>query len=368
MDMSGTVVGLLGTPLSNKAFRAEVGIACHTIYLRVSCRCLLHKMTGAGRKRSCMQVPTVIPMAGLRQALQKWSNTSKNGSILLQFREANGQVTYLYKGFFQNLESAAICSSSQVTSIHSTYQEQQDFWLRHMCLGACLGSFALQDAPSAGRSRLPGNDCPSLVRADCHAAPANSSALRAPGPQNQRCSCGGCGGSCQAGCTDQAWNSAAGGVVAIVTGNGNWATGIALCGERTYIVTNAHLLAPRSPAAGSATPDQAYGSVRVQIWPQSQPSMQQKQPIWASAEVLYVFRGPLDLAVLQLSSAERGLVRPLLVRDSPAQAGERIFVIGYPLFPPRHNYGPCMTAGTVSKVCFACNDSPQCWHLESSLD
>jgi S1-C subfamily serine protease len=157
--------------------------------------------------------------------------------------------------------------------------------------------------------------------------------------------------------SDGAMRRAACGVVAIVTDNGTWGSGVTVCSSQGYIVTNAHLLAAtgRAPTegAGGGSVQQSTAQVRVQLWPDMAPSTKQPglaRSVWSAARVLHVFQGPLDLAVLQLRGADRAHLQPLCLRDTPAHPGEPVSVVGFPLVPPRKCMGPFTTAGIVAKV------------------
>ena len=246
---------------------------------------------------------------------------------------------------------------------------------------------------------------------------------------------------------EEAVSAAEGGVVALMTPNGSWASGIVVSAAHGYILTVAHLLSERSqpPAqqpgqrsqpvssqpsrkhshcvlpernrlsegqytqvikqhqCGSAkthseqnclsegldmgcirqhhcssakTHSRRKGDVLVQIQVPEHASHGKDGPIlnrqsgntrlpegrrsmsWASASLIYSFKGPLDVAVLQLddlslsSSLHDVSLRPAGV--NAAGQGERVAVMGFPLLSPRLGLGSCVTAGIIAKVSAVC--------------
>ncbi|KAL4854568.1 Glyoxysomal processing protease [Chlorella vulgaris] len=173
------------------------------------------------------------------------------------------------------------------------------------------------------------------------------------------------------------------GVVAVAVG-GAWASGV-LVSSAGHILTNAHLLpapaeAPRTPQ-GPATADQLQQQPAAAVQ-QAAPLRvllpggaaaavaaggQATQPIWAAADLLYLFRGPLDLAVLQLqpqwrsqphtsspaSPASQGCPWPHLeLSEEAPQPGQAVCVAGFPAFNPQASplSSAILTAGNLAKV------------------
>ncbi|GAB4814878.1 hypothetical protein N2152v2_001924 [Parachlorella kessleri] len=129
---------------------------------------------------------------------------------------------------------------------------------------------------------------------------------------------------------------ALGSIVAVATG-ASWASGVIVT-PQGHVLTNAHLFEPRghlpqaplaqgpagtaaagtaaagsaAAAAGSSPPRRHPPTARVLVRPPPQLQGQQalgqglRRPTWHTAQVLHVFRGPLDLAVLQLRSPGKG--------------------------------------------------------------
>ena len=168
--------------------------------------------------------------------------------------------------------------------------------------------------------------------------------------------------------------AAAQGVVAVAAG-GSWASGV-LVSEAGHILTNAHLLqpaggVPASSSGGSSSPMASSGSGRAAL-PQRQahPPVQVLLPgsaggwgasgggRWATADVLYVFQGPLDLAVLKLrptgwqQQQQQQAWRPLQLSRQPPQPGQAVVVAGFPAFCPRGSPlgGTLLTGGALAKV------------------
>ncbi len=89
---------------------------------------------------------------------------------------------------------------------------------------------------------------------------------------------------------------------------------------------------------------------------------------WTSASLIYSFKGPLDIAVLQLDDlAHSSSLRDVSLRPAGVNAagqGEGVAVMGYPLFSPRLGLGSCVTAGMIAKVSTVCYGSQQAlWKL-----
>lgn len=200
-------------------------------------------------------------------------------------------------------------------------------------------------APAAAHGRAAGGavvlhaDQGALRRQPCHTA---SAASRGYPPDMRRAAA-----------------AAAGSVVAAVAESGDWATAVLASAPRGYLVTNAHLVAPRAPAQEATAPslegdgeEGALGSrLRVQLWHRGGArgggSMR-----WHAARAIFAFRGPLDLAVLQLEdSGALAAAQPLRLSAGPDLApGQPVAVLGFPLFAPRSGLGPCASAGVVTKV------------------
>uniref|UniRef100_A0A0D6QU05 Glyoxysomal processing protease, glyoxysomal n=1 Tax=Araucaria cunninghamii TaxID=56994 RepID=A0A0D6QU05_ARACU len=70
---------------------------------------------------------------------------------------------------------------------------------------------------------------------------------------------------------------------------------------------------------------------------------------WYDARVVYVSKGPLDIALLQLKSVPVHLY-PIVPEEKCPCAGSKAFVIGHGLFGPRSDLCPSVSAGVVAKV------------------
>ena len=85
--------------------------------------------------------------------------------------------------------------------------------------------------------------------------------------------------------------------------------------------------------------------------------------LWASASLIYSFKGPLDIAVLQLDdSSLSSSLHDVSLRPAGASAagqGQRVAVMGFPLLSPRLGLGSCVTAGIIAKVSSVCYRSQQ---------
>uniref|UniRef100_A0A6N2KEV3 Glyoxysomal processing protease, glyoxysomal n=1 Tax=Salix viminalis TaxID=40686 RepID=A0A6N2KEV3_SALVM len=71
--------------------------------------------------------------------------------------------------------------------------------------------------------------------------------------------------------------------------------------------------------------------------------------IWCNAEVVYVCKGPLDVALLQLEHVPDQLC-PTKVDFKTPPLGSKAYIIGHGLFGPRCGSSPSVCSGVVSKV------------------
>ncbi|KAL5575381.1 hypothetical protein UlMin_017080 [Ulmus minor] len=71
--------------------------------------------------------------------------------------------------------------------------------------------------------------------------------------------------------------------------------------------------------------------------------------IWCDARVVYVCKGPLDIALLQLESVPDRLC-PINMDFSCPSMGSKAYVIGHGLFGPRCGFFPSVCSGVVAKV------------------
>ncbi|KAF7149964.1 hypothetical protein RHSIM_Rhsim02G0132600 [Rhododendron simsii] len=71
--------------------------------------------------------------------------------------------------------------------------------------------------------------------------------------------------------------------------------------------------------------------------------------IWCEARVVYISRGPLDIALLQLECVPDHLC-PIVQDFACPSPGSKVFVIGHGLFGPRCDFAPSACVGVVAKV------------------
>ncbi|XP_028776760.1 glyoxysomal processing protease, glyoxysomal isoform X1 [Neltuma alba] len=81
-----------------------------------------------------------------------------------------------------------------------------------------------------------------------------------------------------------------------------------------------------------------------------------KPCIWCNAKVVYVCKGPWDVALLQLESIPDQLA-PIVMNFSWPSMGSKAYVIGHGLFGPRCGFFPSVCSGVVAKVIEA--ETPQ---------
>ena len=134
-------------------------------------------------------------------------------------------------------------------------------------------------------------------------------------------------------------------VCLITVDNGVWASGV-LLNDQGLILTNAHLLEPWR--FGKKTTDPFIGGEpgghKWSLMPRGSRKicvrLDQKNPwIWCDAKVIYVCKGPLDVALLQLESVPDQLC-PIIMDFSRPSIGSKAYVIGHGLFGPRCGISP----------------------------
>ncbi|CAA6671976.1 unnamed protein product [Spirodela intermedia] len=142
-------------------------------------------------------------------------------------------------------------------------------------------------------------------------------------------------------------------IVLITMGDEAWASGI-LVNKHGLILTNAHLLEPwrfedmlsliqKMKNHYSLGPGyKGYKRIRVRL--------NHTEPlIWSDAHVVYVSKGPLDIALLQLDLVPQRL--HLIVPDFVCpSAGSRVHAIGHGPFGPRSDIRPYVSSGVVTKI------------------
>ncbi|CAK9238521.1 unnamed protein product [Sphagnum troendelagicum] len=81
-----------------------------------------------------------------------------------------------------------------------------------------------------------------------------------------------------------------------------------------------------------------------------------QQHSWHAAHPIYVSRGPLDIALLQLELPPQGLC-PIVPEKECPTPGSTAVVLGHGLFGPRSELCPSVSAGVVARVVKACSTS-----------
>ncbi|OMO65200.1 hypothetical protein COLO4_31438 [Corchorus olitorius] len=71
--------------------------------------------------------------------------------------------------------------------------------------------------------------------------------------------------------------------------------------------------------------------------------------VWCEAKVVYISKGPLDVALLQLDSIPYKL-SPIVVDFAQPSLGSKAYVIGHGLLAPRCGFSPSVCSGVVAKV------------------
>nr|CAD1819129.1 unnamed protein product [Ananas comosus var. bracteatus] len=184
------------------------------------------------------------------------------------------------------------------------------------------------------------------------------------------------------------WKMAISSVALITVGDGAWASGIVL-NNRGLVLTNAHLLEPWRFGRNSLGPTNKSHNVSSHGEEHSskdgfefmvpsimegsipfgdskhQSSLQNsgyksygkilvrldytESHVWSDAGVVYVSKGPLDVALLQLETLPSQLfaIKPKFACPS---AAEPVHVIGHGLLGPRPGFGSSISRGVVSNV------------------
>ncbi|CAD6333339.1 unnamed protein product [Miscanthus lutarioriparius] len=186
-------------------------------------------------------------------------------------------------------------------------------------------------------------------------------------------------------------------VVLVTVGDTSWASGIVL-NKRGLVLTNAHLLEPwrfgrTSPSdlQASFTGEHLNAGENKSLQPQGKFSNEDavnhkvslfnlgfkrekrisvrldhaERQIWCNASVVFISKGPLDVALLQIDKVpiELNTIRPEFVCPT---AGSSVYVVGHDLFGPRSGLCSSLSSGVVSKVVQI--PSNQLSHLASALE
>ncbi|KAL1560248.1 glyoxysomal processing protease, glyoxysomal-like isoform X1 [Salvia divinorum] len=182
----------------------------------------------------------------------------------------------------------------------------------------------------------------------------------------------------------------------ITTDDGSWASGV-LLNKQGLVLTNAHLLEPWRFGKAASTSDRNERRSEVSIIPNVHMMLEKiniekssqnllatnlkaadislknddglyrfslakinhrnirvrldfMEPwIWTDARIVYVSKGPLDVALLQLEIAPDQLCPISMDVDCPS-SGSEAFVIGHGLFGPRCDFLPSACLGVIAKV------------------
>jgi Trypsin-like peptidase domain len=177
---------------------------------------------------------------------------------------------------------------------------------------------------------------PTLVKAQTSAPD-----LATPGPAPQ----GPCSGASMA----EAVAAVRSSIVAVMAASGAWATGVLMSSDG-LILTNAHLLQSRKGSDRQSVPkDAVRGGNGPPVWPLVRvllASPGTAPASWAPGEVVYVFSGPLDLAVLRLLTVPPGGLRPISLKVLP----ECHLSQGIALMPSLSRYCPNALMPLLSRV------------------
>ncbi|XP_010460619.1 PREDICTED: glyoxysomal processing protease, glyoxysomal [Camelina sativa] len=186
----------------------------------------------------------------------------------------------------------------------------------------------------------------------------------------------------------------------ITVNDGVWASGV-LLNEHGLILTNAHLLEPWRYGKGGVYGEgndtglkpyvlgaEEFSSTRSRFWEQKSQTLPRKAPAdlyssvgenireykhnllqtghgdirvrlchqdswtWCPANVVYICKSQLDVALLQLEYVP-GKLQPIAANFSSPPLGTTAHVVGHGLFGPRCGLSPSICSGVVAKVVHA---------------
>lgn len=173
-------------------------------------------------------------------------------------------------------------------------------------------------------------------------------------------------------------------VCLITIGDGVWASGI-LLNSQGLILTNAHLLEPwrfgkthisgggyqtnpekfplflkETTSLGSRVDSNQISQSLPSKMPNLYPTYDNhrnvrvrldhiKPWVWCDAKVVFVCKGPWDVALLQLEPVPDELF-PIVTNFLRPSAGSKAYVIGHGLFGPKCGFFPSVSSGVVAKV------------------
>ncbi|KAJ3696075.1 hypothetical protein LUZ60_001452 [Juncus effusus] len=150
--------------------------------------------------------------------------------------------------------------------------------------------------------------------------------------------------------------------IALITVNGSWASGV-IINKQGLILTNAHLLEPwRFGNTSSLGLINKSNPMREEIGNKQSTKFNYtrfgkisvrlnclENQIWCEAKVVYISKGPLDVALLKLEDFEGDLCK-IDVEFECVEKGESVHVIGHGLIGPRSGLYPSVSSGVVSNV------------------
>ena len=133
-------------------------------------------------------------------------------------------------------------------------------------------------------------------------------------------------------------------VLISVPGTGR-ASGIVMSRD-SFVLTNAHVVQPKD-----SQPPADQDQTRARPGPSAVKLRLTGSSSWHVADVVYIFKHVLDLAVLRIRAALSGLhLQPAVLQPHAVKAGQPIAAVGHALFSPSQSMLPTITTGNMSKV------------------
>lgn len=139
------------------------------------------------------------------------------------------------------------------------------------------------------------------------------------------------------------WAAAIPSVVLVSVSGCGWASGIVM-NRDGFILTNGHVVQPSVSISPHSHDNDSHHPAFCKLRLRGSAD-------WHVADIVYMFKHVLDLAVLRIRDVHDGLrLQPAVLQRHAVSAGQPVAVVGHALFSPDRNMQPSITVGNVSKV------------------